>query len=148
MKGELLNLMVCPACKEGFTADVAKESNGQILEGTLICPACGTLYPIIAGIPRILSASQVEKNYSKNFEYYWTRLNWKREVENRKRFYELTEYRPQDLKGKLILDAGAGGGRWTWVMAEAGATVIALDYKRAIEYAKDICHEYPNVDYV
>lgn len=135
---DIFQVLRCPTCRLLFERRGAQ----------LICSRCAVQYPVIDGIPRILPLDEVEDNYSRNFQYYWLKIPWERDEFYRRRFYELTEWKPEDLQGKFILDAGAGGGRWTYYMAEAGATVVALDYTRAIEKARERCKQFDNVVYV
>lgn len=54
MKHRLLDIIVCPACKERLTCTIFSETGVEVSEGILIC-GCGRWYPIIGGIPRLLS---------------------------------------------------------------------------------------------
>jgi SAM-dependent methyltransferase len=53
-----------------------------------------------------------------------------------RRFAE-TGWALADLAGKLVLEAGCGAGRFTRILAEAGARLVAFDYSAAI----DVCRE-------
>jgi len=55
MKKRLLELIVCPYCREEFALDpFSEEKRREISEGKLLCEGCGRLFPIIAGVPRLL----------------------------------------------------------------------------------------------
>jgi len=55
MKRRLLELIVCPHCREEFSLDFfSGEKSGEIKEGRLLCEGCGRLFPIIGGVPRLL----------------------------------------------------------------------------------------------
>jgi SAM-dependent methyltransferase/uncharacterized protein YbaR (Trm112 family) len=54
MKKSLLQLVVCPLCRGMLTAESFQDTvGGEIEDGVIRC-ACGTSYPIIGGIPRLL----------------------------------------------------------------------------------------------
>jgi uncharacterized protein YbaR (Trm112 family) len=53
MKPELMTVLACPKCKEalGLSTEEEDPSTGEVLQGTLECTACGSLYRIEDGIP-------------------------------------------------------------------------------------------------
>jgi SAM-dependent methyltransferase/uncharacterized protein YbaR (Trm112 family) len=54
MKQRLLQLIVCPLCGGALTCEIfERTTSNEIATGTLAC-ACGSVYPIIQGIPRLL----------------------------------------------------------------------------------------------
>lgn len=149
MKENLLEILRCPDCRGNFEPTKTHRSKDDITSGLLECTGCSTTYPIEGGIPRILSESDRRNNYNRNFEYYWLRMNWHRPQMNKERFYQLTEWRPEDIRDKVVLDAGCGGGRWLYQFAQGGAKeVVAFDYTRAVERAADLCRSFENIHYV
>ena len=58
MRARLRDLLRCPACRGVFTVEPIQEAtrHGEpdVVEGWLTC-GCGNSYPIVRGIPRILS---------------------------------------------------------------------------------------------
>src|SRR4029453_7798451 len=52
------------------------------------------------------------------------------------RFIAVTGWSPNDLAGKMVLDAGAGAGRFTEVAIRWGAEVCAVDLSSAIFAAR------------
>jgi len=147
MKENFVEILACPETKAPFKLEVKESQGGEILSGNLVSTGNGRRYPIIDGIPRILNEDEIEMNYASNFYYYWTRMDW-RVYHESTRFWELTEWTPEDLKGKFILDAGCGGGRWLYHMAKAGGRMVALDYTRAVEKAREECKEFKEIDYI
>jgi SAM-dependent methyltransferase len=51
-------------------------------------------------------------------------------------FTEITQFSPEKLRGKTVLDMGCGPGRFTDVALGMGASVVALDYSSAIDAAQ------------
>jgi SAM-dependent methyltransferase len=47
-----------------------------------------------------------------------------------------------------VLDAGCGGGRYSKVAGEAGATVFAADHTTAVDKARRLCGHLPNVHFL
>ena len=54
MKRELMDILVCPICKEPLSLEVTSEDGDEIVEGTLSCDSCGQSYPIEDTIPNLL----------------------------------------------------------------------------------------------
>lgn len=61
MQRDFLDIIWCPSCHGLFTLKVDKETDGDILEGSLTCQGCGHLYPIEDGIPSLLPPETVEE---------------------------------------------------------------------------------------
>lgn len=149
MKESLLEILICPDCRSGFDLRAVEGSGNDITTGSLKCRYCGADFPIRGGIPRILTdAERTAYVYCKNYEYQWLTLDWHRPDLTNRRFYELTKWSPEEIRGKLVIDAGCGGGRWVVPFAREGAEVIAFDYTLAVERASEICREFSNVHFV
>ena len=137
----LLPLLACPECRTPLTLDRAG-SSARVESGTLRCGG-GHPFPIVGGVPRFvqheLNADQARTRDS--FGYEWTELypahghtppEWQAE---RDIFLEYTRTVPSDFKGKLVLDAGCGNGRYAKLANDWGARVVAVDISAAVEIA-------------
>jgi ubiquinone/menaquinone biosynthesis C-methylase UbiE/uncharacterized protein YbaR (Trm112 family) len=123
--------------------DCAKCFAKEIVEGELVSDE-GSSFPITNGIPRILPQELkgfLQKNQD-TFSLEWKMFkfgerNWGQDIEFRKaQFLKGMNVTPQELKGKLMFDAGCGSGALAMEMANAyGMEVIALDLARGIEQA-------------
>ncbi len=130
MNHALVDLVRCPNCRGG-NLEVAGEPSGQ-----LVCPNCGAAAPIVAGIPRL--AGQTE-SYAASFGRQWNRYDVARDQEDESTFTVKTGVSPRDLAGKLVLDAGCGGGRYARLAGSHGARVIATDLSSAVTKAAELC---------
>ena len=78
MKKSLLDILCCPDCKSTFNLQVFNQkTNGEILDGVLICSANRHWYPVIFGIPRIFMGSyreNIRNQYNGYFNRYWVNL--------------------------------------------------------------------------
>ncbi len=130
-----LRLAEVSAKEEFVDIGVLKE-----VEGTLA-------FPLVRGIPRFVQ----ESNYADSFEKQW-RLFREEQVDSQSglslshdRFYEVTGWKPSDLRNKWVLDAGCGAGRFAEVALDAGAHVVAVDMSGSVDVCYELLHErYPD----
>lgn len=116
---KLIETLRCPSCRSGLSAT----------ENDLTCAACNVAYPIVDGIPRMLAptlrdalagevsatgtdAKQVETALS--FGYEWHRFpemynEWERQFLD-----YMQPHGPEFFRGKKVLDAGCGNGRFAY----------------------------------
>src|SRR5258707_14915036 len=127
---------VTPAdCNECYTREVET--------GTISC-VCGKTYPIVRGIPRFLPDDLAAdlKKAQETFSYEWKMFrfgerNWGQGIEHRKGlFLDAMGAGPDELRGKLMLDAGCGSGLLSMEMAKSFVMeVVALDLASGIANA-------------
>ena len=76
--------------------------------------------------------------YHENFGFQWNRFNKLQldscngSSESEDRLLNQSELRPEDFRDKVILEVGAGNGRFTEILLKFGAKVIAVDFSSAI----------------
>jgi len=150
MKAAALAFLVCPDCKEELDLRKRAERGAEIVEGTLSCRRCRAEYPVSRGVPRFVQAGL----YASSFGRQW---NWFREVqidsrngthESEQALYAATGWTAEDYRGRLVLDAGAGAGRFAEVAAKHGGTVVGVDLTSAIDAAYANIGERDNVHLV
>ena len=54
MKPDLMEILCCPMCRGELALEARKKSGEEIIEGTLTCKDCQTVFPIEDGIPNLL----------------------------------------------------------------------------------------------
>ena len=133
MNRDLLSLVRCPRCR----GDLEIEGDPP---RALACRSCGEVVPIARGIPRLAGDS-----YAASFGRQWNRYDVARPEEDEATFRVKTGMAPRDLAGRLVLDAGCGGGRYARLLGAHGARVVAVDKSTAVEKAAALCAELPNV---
>src|SRR5262249_35664152 len=113
----------------------------------LVTPDRARAYPIVREIPRFVTSD----HYVGSFSFEWnvhdrTQLDRFRSDDSSERiFREKTGLTPADVRGKLVLDAGIGAGRFADVLARWGAIVVGVDLSYAVEAANVTFGEMPNV---
>src|SRR3954463_6464566 len=99
MNADLLDVVRCPGCRGPLEA-----SGGPT---GLRCRACGSSYPVVGGVPRFAGEA-----YAASFGRQWNRYDVARDEEDEATFLVKTGMAPGSLAGRLVLDAGCGGGRY------------------------------------
>jgi ubiquinone/menaquinone biosynthesis C-methylase UbiE/uncharacterized protein YbaR (Trm112 family) len=139
MQIKLLEILACPSCLGPLSCvREGSPSEDEIVSGQLKCRRCPRTYPIVWGIPRFVASD----NYASSFGLQWNifkaeqidSINGFRLSEQR--FYDETGWSPGWLKGKWILDAGCGAGRFLDVASREGAEIVGLDISDAVDAAK------------
>jgi SAM-dependent methyltransferase len=139
MKPRLRELLVCPRCKGDLILRADTTKGDEVSTGLLGCRPCGADYPIRGGIPRFVG----DDAYAESFGEEWHRFrtvqldsaNGMRQSEEG--FTLKTGLGPDDVRGRLVLDAGVGAGRYAEVMARWGGEVVGLDLTRAVDAAAE-----------
>jgi SAM-dependent methyltransferase len=119
--------------------DLVGEGDAQELR----CRGCAAAYPAMRGIPRFAG-----EPYVASFGRQWNRYDVARDEEDEAVFRVKTGIDPRDLEGRLVLDAGCGGGRYARLAGRHGARVIGVDLSAAVEKAAALCAGWPDVTIV
>ncbi len=132
MKLRLLSLLACPCCA-GDLRFSSLETHPRLQEdvdyGELTCVDCSRHYPIRDGIPRLRPPEDVPAEADKtrvSFGWEWLRYPGSRAIDE-PTFLEETMLGRDEFKGRLVLDAGCGMGRYSAVARSFGAEVVAAD---------------------
>ena len=147
MKRRLLDLLGCPQCRRALDLSVTREEGEEIEEGELSCPGCQRKFPIVAAIPRFVE----KQNYADSFGLQWNKYaRLQLDSQNgtafsRERFYSITEWSPESLRGAVVLDGGCGAGRFAEIALAAGAEVVALDLSSAVDACRKNLQAHPNL---
>jgi len=151
MRLELLEVLACPKCRQRLICGPrTTEAEGDVLEGTLVCEQCGLEFLVSGGIPRFVR----EGSYANSFGYQWNlfRTDQIDSVNgtdlSARRFFGETGWDANWMKGKWILDAGCGAGRFLDVAAGTGAHVVGFDVSNAIDAAAQTARGRRNVHLV
>src|SRR5689334_4411793 len=137
MKLASLSTFVCPACHGELRLLARVREVAEVIEGQLDCCECGAIYPVTRGVPRFVAAG----DYATSFGYQW---HWYRDVQmdskNRSSTSDdslltTTGWSDADFKGRRVLDAGVGAGRFAERSAAHGAAVYGVDLTQAIDAA-------------
>lgn len=151
MQMKLMEVLVCPKCAgELVCAEEETGASGEVEKGSLSCAGCKASYPIVAGIPRFVP----HENYASSFGYQWNRFRLE-QIDSAngtnlsaQRLSSETGWTKDWMRGKWILDAGCGAGRFLDVASQSEAEVVGMDISSAIEAAKENLKGRANVHFV
>jgi len=157
VKQKLLEVLRCPKSGQSLQLETNPVRRGadfgiqhEIMNGWLISVDRVYRYPVRDGIPRFVPPS----NYADSFGMQWKKFG-KTQLDSfsglpisANRFWKATGWVPDEMRGRWVLDAGCGSGRFAEVALGAGAYVVALDYSEAVDACYFNLGHHPNLHIV
>jgi len=109
------------------------------------CPL-GCTFPVVKSIPRFVSEAKYVRSFGLQWNVFRTaQLDSHNQTSiSKDRLERLLRAPLKTLKGKEVLEAGCGAGRFTELLLSAGANVFAVDLSEAVESNYANCGSYPN----
>ncbi len=127
MDAELVGLLRCLKC--GGRLERADDG------ASLRCrEGCGSTVPVVGGVARFEG-----ETYVASFGRQWNRYDVARDAEDDATFRVKTGVDARDLAGRLVFDAGCGGGRYARLSLDHGAKVVGVDLSSAVDKAQTLC---------
>ena len=156
MKERIVKYLCCPKCKSEddlkLSIATTDRDTNHIIEGLLECTSCKSIYPIKNGVP-FFSTGEIDptvdlnrNNFADEWIYFTGDIDKtlaKNELDSY--FHDFISY--SDLNNKVILDAGCGGGRFTYVTASEtkAKEIFAVDLSHAVLSAFKNTKHFDNV---
>jgi SAM-dependent methyltransferase/uncharacterized protein YbaR (Trm112 family) len=151
MKPRALDFLACPLCARDFELRNPARNGDDIVTGALVCPA-GHAFAIKEGVPRLrvdqkLDRAPVEvpgdaRSVAASFGAEWSHFDyekdrtWHQSVEERRQLFLKEIAMPaEELRGKVVLDAGCGNGSLSHGISQFGCDVLAIDVSASVEAA-------------
>lgn len=148
MKEKLVAWLKCPLCDSPFECkEPQAAADGEIEGGRLECSQ-GHAFPILAGVPTLLPASELAgqqgrgkthaAEISESFSAEWSEFDpeqrtWHETVEDRRKlFLKEVGCSAEDLAGKVVFDAGCGNGSHSDGISRLGCDVVAVDVSESV----------------
>src|SRR2546423_10004572 len=152
---KLIATLRCPNC--------GGELSHPIGNTALACEECNLEFPIVNDVPRMLlpamsealsnkdSQSDFDKRQAEtasSFGYEWTRFPEMYHEWEQSFLDYMQPHAAEFFRGKKVLDAGCGNGRFAYYAARFGAEVWAIDLGPAVEVARRNTEEVGNVQVI
>jgi len=141
MQAWLLELLRCTSCGGRLALRSGEAESAETLE----C-AAGHRFDVRNGVPRFAT-----EEYARSFGFQWTKFSKTQldsangTTESLDAFAQKTGFRPEDLRGKRVLDVGCGMGRFLEIAGDWGAKVVGVDLSVAVDAARDNLKHRENV---
>jgi SAM-dependent methyltransferase len=147
MKESLLSLLVCPSCHSPLAPRAGAK---DLVEGELVCSGCRSGYPVRHGIPRFVGNGAYADSFGRQWSWFQnTQIDSRNGTrQSEEQLAATTGWGDEDYRGRLVLDAGVGAGRFAEVAARKGAEVVGVDLTRAVDAAADNLAGYCGVHLV
>jgi SAM-dependent methyltransferase len=123
---------------QNILAELFKPSLSSANDKTIVLKN-GNRIPVVRSVPRFVASDQ----YSGSFSFQWstyttTQVDSVQDTTlTEQDLINKTGLTPEQVAGKLILDAGVGVGRHAEVLARWGARVVGIDLSAAVEAARE-----------
>ncbi|HEX9871490.1 MAG TPA: methyltransferase domain-containing protein [Candidatus Tectomicrobia bacterium] len=150
MHTELPEILRCPRTGQRLVLEQPEYRLEHVQSGWLVSEDGAHRYAIRDFIPRFMP----ESNYADSFGMQWNKFR-RTQLDSHSghpisasRFWKATGWRPEDIAGHWVLDAGCGAGRFAEVALQAGAKVVALDYSSAVDACFANLRHHPNLHVV
>lgn len=146
MRADALEVVRCPACRGALRL----ESGGgpEPAAGAELRCGCGARYPVVGGVPRFVDgreeSDRARRRTRRAFEVEWqvfgsaARIYGGTAEESMSLLFEeigQSGLSPQWVRGRRVLDAGCGHGRYVFGVAALGAEAWGLDLGFGIDVA-------------
>ena len=132
-------ILVCPACDAGV----------ELKDSGVLCRDCGQIYPRISGNGVICFVE--EESYTESFGLQWKTFS-REQLDNdglhdsERRLRGETGFFPEQIAGKIVLDAGCGMGRFLDIVSRDGARLaVGVDLSSAVDAAAANLSDRDNV---
>jgi len=151
MKDSLLEILVCPQCKNSLALQHPSREGQEIISGTLFCSICQKSYEIRRGVPRMIAGklSSDKEKTAAAFGYEWKNFTALTDKYEHQFLDWIKPIKRDFFKDKVVLDAGCGKGRHVWLAATFGSRqVVGIDLSDAVDVAFQNTRQFPNVNIV
>ncbi|OGV72779.1 MAG: hypothetical protein A3K19_28280 [Lentisphaerae bacterium RIFOXYB12_FULL_65_16] len=115
--------------------EVTQDGETAVKSGRLVPLKNGCPVPIRDFIPRFAANAE----YVRSFSFQWDRFDATQldsctgRQDSWDDLFKWTNWTPDLLEGKTVLEAGSGPGRYTEVLLKAGAEVVSFDLSDAVD---------------
>ena len=153
MKRSLLPRLSCPQCGGDIRFSQIEKfpltEKDDVLDGQLACAKCAAPYELSRGVPRLVMGrlGSLARKTRDAFAFEWSRYPGSL-PEDEPILLEESQSPASAFRGKSVLDAGCGMGRYSVVALSLGAEVVALDLSDSLLRLAAQASKWPNLHVV
>jgi len=145
MVSQSIKPLTCPDCGPAFNLRPAEEGEG------ITCPRCGRIFVETGGVLDLAPAHipSLTRATVEHFGASWSSHEYLAPYQEKQFFDWISPLNEEDFKGKIVLEAGCGKGRHTFLMAGYGVEKLyAVDLSDAVLLAAQYTRAFPGVECV
>lgn len=145
----LLDLLACPYCKNEIILSVSKGSIDFIEEGSFSCTLCNKIFPIVNNVPFFSATAKHQgiKNQQDTYSVWWDKFHNDDNIadeHNPDFLFNSLRIPAKDFENKIILDAGCGNGRFSYVVSRyKPKLLVAFDISTGLFQAQKAIQKSP-----
>lgn len=135
----------CVEHGERFVLESALPGDARVENASALACSLGCRAPVVRNIPRFVESD----GYAAAFGWQWTHFrrsqldSYTGTTISRDRLTRCLGGSLSVVRGKTVLEAGCGAGRFTEIMLAAGARVVAADLSAAVDANYQNCGDHP-----
>ena len=142
MNPNLIHLLACPYCQGELDLHVQEGSPESVVLGSFQCRDCAKVYEIKEDIPffsPVIQHSGV-KNQQDTYSTWWDAYHDEHSIvnpETRDFFYNSLRMKADEMEGRVVLDAGCGNGRFSFVVSHyQPKLLVSFDISSGVLHAR------------
>ena len=144
MRTELLDILCCPRCRGDLELTILEGIIAHVVVGRLVCVGCHAGYDVRDDVP--MFSRHVEhgglRNQATTYSTWWDRYHGEASIVDPSHgpaFHESLRIDPAEFRQLVVLDAGCGNGRFSYVVSHyEPRLLVSFDISSGVFHAKQV----------
>jgi SAM-dependent methyltransferase len=153
MRTDALEYLACPTCRASLDlgAGAARDGDGHVITGTLVCRIRACRYPIERGVPALFppQVQPLASETASRFDAQWNHWRSLHDYYERQFLEWIAPLTPADFAGRTVIEGGCGKGRHSAIVGGFGPrALVSLDLGESAYVAFENTRHLANVHVV